>query len=251
MSLWTSIINNESQLDQADMTSLFLPSDGNLLLRTLAYIHRNSIQTEHYEAIGSGAIVASLLYIGLPPDKIASLLLDSDVLNQKSLGLREEIERIIGLAAEEVYGMIPSMDELCALKGSGSLHLYVFNTTTQRIDVLNYVRTPDLSIVTACSMAHNLGSAYYEHTYCGNVYTSVGVRFPKIVGGPSRLCIHTRSTYIDGPSNSEEYADLELNTVRTSLIDSTCILYGIALTTLEACVPPWDHSRETKLSLLL
>lgn len=231
-------------------TTLFIPSDGNMLFKTLAFLHKNCIRADHYEGVGSGAIVATLLFAGISADRIVSILVDSDILNQKCMELRGEIERVIGQAMLEKYGIVPSMQELYQLSGSSTLRLHVYNTTTRKTCTLDHCNTPDLSITTACSMAHNLGVTYYEHMYCGNVYTSAGCMFGVPRGGRNRVCVHTRSMYIDGPTTQEEYTDLELDAVRKLMIDQVSEQSNTRLVILEVHTPPWDNTRETKLRLL-
>lgn len=232
---------------------LFVPSDGNLLYKTLAYLHAHKKlwQVKHYEGVGSGAIVATLLYIGVPPDRIVTLLMNSNVLDATSPLLEKEITRVVGGVLEEMYGVVPCMNDLYHLMGCDKeLHLYTLNTVTQKADVIHHATFPDLAVNVACSMTHNLGTTYYQHAYCGNSYSSLHYHVPPLSTRVPRTCVHTRSVYahLVGPRTSDEYNALEIAAVQSSNVVSSAFMYTLVV--LESTIAPWDCSTQSKIVML-
>lgn len=237
--------------------SLYIPSDGNLLYKTLAYLHRNpelwqAVNT--YEASGSGVIVASLLYIGMSPCEIATYLLRSNVLGDTTKELSNEIVKIVGDVILDLYGEEPGMEDLQSLLGDGkTLNIYAYNRTQDRIDVLNHITCPDLRLSAACTMAYNLSTTYYEQVYCGNTYIDVGVRCVGLDSSTKRSCVHARSTYRDtsGPTDLMQYQCLELEETRCMSLEAACRSGGVELKILLSEHPPWDNSKDTRIKMLI
>lgn len=234
----------------SNYTSILFHSDGNLLYRTLKELH---ISTEmcniaEYHGVGSGTIVAFLSYLGMSPSDIITELVRTSIFNSTLSQLPILIKTLIGDKLMEIFSMIPSLEELYELLGSSKvLNLYVYNTTTKSINVINHQTCPDMDSITACVMSYNLGSVYYSQSYCGNSYLDASMSdISAIHFSAKTLCIHVRSSY-NNPQDAEEYYKICANSLRGLLLER---VQGLDLIVIDVKSSPWNDTLATKLSIM-
>lgn len=243
-------------MDSKQYDCLLIPSDGNLLFRTLKELH-NTPRLDRimiYDAIGSGTVIAIMLYLGMSPSQITTELIHTNIFDCTSHELRTILHTIIGDKLMSMYSTIPTLKELYDLRGNVKvLNLHVYNRTLGHASIINHVTCPDLNCLSACSMAYNLGLTYYEQSYCGNTYIDSSSFVPSydVLNTHKILCVTTRSSHYDviRPPTAEEHYWYCFNHLREQLLNNI-VHPAFNLIVLYVDNDPLDKSIETKLELL-
>ena len=233
--------------------NIVIPSDANLLYRTLAELHMRGTADDivQYEAIGSGVVIAVLLCVGMQPDSIATELLPTHILDVGQSDLNLLVRSTIGHKLVECYSIVPSLGELYELCGQKVLNLHVYNATTRKLEVLNYLTCPDMDTTVACSMAYNLGATRCKYDYCGNVYTDASLFHKYLFECSDRklVCIHTRSSYSIRPESPECYYKCAADRAREHHI-SAMQVPNMEVVVLDVDSDPYDSSLHSKVAML-
>jgi len=245
---------------QPPYSSLLFHADGNLLYRTLTELHildkdvSSSLKMSNivqYHGIGSGSIVAFLLYIGLSIEDIVSLLSQSCVFDTQLSELPMLIKTIIGDKLLSKFSIIPSLEQLYELLGSNKiLRLYAYNTTTETVDTISHETCPDLNCITACMLSYNLGLVYYSQSYCGNTYIDASFEDTSCISfDVPTLCIHVVSRYTTTcyPTDSRTYYMQCAYKLRELVVKAG---HNIHIRTVYLTANPWDESLAAKLNLM-
>lgn len=235
--------------------SLLFHCDGNLVYRALKELRATNIDVSsitEYHAIGSGSIVAILLYIGMSIEEVVTYLISTSIFDITLRQLPMLIKTVIGDKLISMFSIIPTLSQLQDLMGSKSVVNFYVYCPEEGIKAINCITCPDMSCITACSMAYNMGDVYYIQTYCGRTYMSANMfTYDKIPLLTKTFYVHVKSTYSEdnNPTSEQEYFKYSsYNLMEKLLSAATNPMLDVLNLTITSS--KWSEAIETKLSIM-
>jgi len=162
----------------AKYISLVCCSDRNNTFATLGALHWYDVRgkladVNEYLCCGSGAILATVLALGIQPKKIAASLINSSVFDHST----QDLSAVIADVTKFLPAACLTLGDLYRITGR-TVKYHVYNVTQGKIEVLSHVTTPMIAVVTACSLCYNVPYTGCIQSYCGNEYIDSSIIQP-------------------------------------------------------------------------